>query len=126
VSRALAAWVLIIVAETVHGVLRQWLLVPVVGDLRARQIGVLIGSAIIFAIAWALARWIDARTLRAQLAVGAVWIVLTVCFEYALGRLLGLTTERILADYDFTRGGFMLFGLALMLVAPALAARARR
>lgn len=125
-SRALAAWVLIIVAETVHGVLRQWLLVPVVGDLRARQIGVLIGSAIIFAIAWALARWIDARTLRAQLAVGAVWVVLTLCFEYALGRLLGLTTERMLADYDVARGGFMLFGLAFMLVAPALAARARR
>jgi hypothetical protein len=64
VYRALVAGVVIIAAETVHGVLRQLLLVPIVGDLRARQIGVLIGSAIIFAIAWALARWIDARSLR--------------------------------------------------------------
>jgi hypothetical protein len=126
VHRALAAWVLIIVAETVHGVLRQWLLVPVVGDLRARQLGVLIGSVIIFAIAWALARWIDARSLRAQLAVGAVWVALTLCFEYTLGRLLGLNVERMLADYDVARGGFMLFGLAFMLIAPALAARTRR
>jgi len=126
VHRALAAWVLIIAAETVHGVLRQLLLVPVVGDLRARQLGVLIGSAIIFAIAWALARWIDARTLRAQLAVGAVWVALTLCFEYTLGRLLGLNVERMLADYDVARGGFMLFGLAFMLIAPALAARTRR
>lgn len=124
--RALIAWVLIIAAETVHGVLRQLLLIPVVGDLRARQIGVLIGSAIIFAIAWVLARWIRARSLRAQLAVGAVWVLLTVGFEYALGRLLGLTTERMLADYDVARGGFMLFGLAFMFVAPVLAARARR
>jgi len=126
VYRAFVVWVLIIAAETVHGVLRQLLLVPVVGDLRARQIGVLIGSAIILAIAWALARWLDARSLRAQLAVGAVWVSLTVCFEYALGRLLGLTAERMLADYDVARGGFMLFGLAFMLVAPVLAARARR
>jgi hypothetical protein len=126
VYRPLVAWALIIVAETVHGVLRQWLLVPVVGDLRARQIGVLIGAAIIFAIAWALTRWINARSLRAQLAVGAVWVVLTLCFEYTLGRLLGLTTDRMLADYNVARGGFMLFGLAFMLVAPALAARARR
>jgi hypothetical protein len=125
VYRALVAWFLIIVAETIHGVLRQLLLVPVVGDLRARQLGVLIGSLIIFAIAWALARWIDARSLRAQLAVGGVWVLLTVCFEYTLGRLLGLTTERILADYDVARGGFMLFGLAFMLLAPALAARVR-
>jgi hypothetical protein len=126
VLRALVVWVLIIAAETVHGVLRQLWLVPVVGDLRARQIGVLIGSAIVFAIAWALARWLDARTLRTQLAVGAVWVLLTVCFEYALGRLLGLSSERMLADYDIARGGFMLFGLAFMLVVPVLAARARR
>jgi hypothetical protein len=52
-------------------------------------------------------------------------VLLTVCFEYTLGRLLGLTTERILADYDVARGGFMLFGLAFMLLAPALAARVR-
>jgi hypothetical protein len=32
----------------------------------------------------------------------------------------------MLADYDVARGGFMLFGLAFMLIAPALAARARR
>jgi len=126
VVRAFVAWVLIIAAETVHGVLRQLLLAPVVGDLRARQLGVLVGSAIVFAIAWALARWLRARTVRAQLGVGALWVVLTVCFEYALGRALGLTNERMLADYDVARGGFMLFGLAFMLVAPVLAARVRR
>ena len=58
--------------------------------------------------------------------VGAVWVVLTLGFEYTLGRLLGLPTERMLADYDVARGGFMLFGLAFMLVALALAARVRR
>jgi len=126
VVRAFVAWVLIIAAETVHGVLRQLLLAPVVGDLRARQIGVVVGSAIIFTIAWALARWLRARTVRAQLAIGALWVVLTACFEYALGRALGLTNERMLADYDVARGGFMLFGLAFMLVAPVLAARVRR
>jgi hypothetical protein len=126
VNRALAAWVLIIVAETVHGGLRQWLLVPVVGDLRARQIGVLIGAAIIFAIAWLLARWLGARTLRGQFAIGLFWVVLTVAFELALGALLGLTRERMLADYDPALGGFMAFGLLFMLLAPALATRARR
>jgi hypothetical protein len=126
VNRALAAWGFIIAAETVHGVLRQWLLVPIVGDLRARQIGVLIGSAIIFAIAWALARWLGARTLRGQLAVGLFWVVLTVVFEFALGAFLGLPRERMLADYNPAEGGFMAFGLLFMLIAPALAVRARQ
>jgi hypothetical protein len=124
--RALVAWFVIIAAESAHGVARQLWLVPLFGDTRARQIGVVIGSAIIFAVAWAVVRWIGARTLRQQLAVGALWVALTLCFEYALGRLLGLTHERILADYDVSRGGLMLFGVAFMLLAPLLAARARR
>lgn len=124
-SRALAAWLVIIVAETAHGVLRQLLLMPLVGDLRARQIGVLIGSAIILAIACWLSRWVGAGTMRAQLAVGAVWVVLTVMFELGLGALLGLTRERMLADYDVTAGGFMAFGLLFMWLAPLLAARVR-
>jgi hypothetical protein len=126
VLRALVAWVLIMAAETVHGVLRQLWLVPVVGDLRARQIGVAIGSAIILAIAVALTRRLGARTLRAQLVVGLLWVTLTIAFEAGLGALLGLTRERMLADYNLAEGGFMAFGLLIMLFAPALAARLRR
>ena len=39
--RALAAWLLIVAAETVHGTLRQQFLAPTIGDLRARQVEVL-------------------------------------------------------------------------------------
>lgn len=124
--RALALWAVIIGAETVHGVLRQWLLVPIAGDVRARQIGIVIGSLIVFAVAFAFSRWLGARTVRAQLGVGLAWVVLTVAFEVALGVLLGLSRERMLADYDVTEGGLLAFGLAFMLVAPWLAARARR
>lgn len=125
-SRALVTWVVIIVAESIHGVMRQIYLLPLVGDLRARQIGVFVGSAIVFAIAMAFSRWIGARTLGAQLAVGLVWVALTVAFEFALGTMLGLTRERMLADYDIANGGLMGLGLLFMLSAPALAARLRR
>jgi hypothetical protein len=124
--RALAVWLVIIVAETVHGILRQSFLTPVVGDLRARQIGVLIGSMIILMIALALERWLDARTTREQLGVGAAWVGLTLAFELALGASLGLTPDRMLEDYDPARGGFMLLGLLFMLLTPMLAARLRR
>jgi len=123
--RALTVWLVIIAAETAHGVLRQLFLTPLVGDLRARQIGVAVGSLIILAIALALGRWLDARSLRDQLGVGLAWVALTVVFEVALGASLGLPLERALADYDISAGGFMAFGLLFMLLAPALAARIR-
>jgi hypothetical protein len=123
--RALAAWLLIVAAETVHGTLRQLFLAPAIGDLHARQAGVLIGSLIIFVVAWLTIRWIGARTFGQQLAVGAVWVVLTVAFEFALGTALGYPRARMLEDYDLAAGGYMGFGLLFLLATPFLAARVR-
>ena len=125
--RAFLIWLVIIAAETVHGILRGVLLVPIVGDLPARQIGVLLGSTLIFAVAYLFIRWIAARTKLQFLAVGLLWVVLTVLFEFVLGRLvLGLPWERITEDYDVTCGGFMGLGLLFMAATPWLAAWLRR
>lgn len=124
-ARAIGAWLLFIIAESVHGIVRQLYLAPWLGELPARQIGILIGSAIVLVISWALIRWIGARIFRQQFAIGFVWVILSVAFEIGLGTALGLTRERMLADYNLARGGFMGFGLLLMLFAPALAARIR-
>jgi hypothetical protein len=123
--RALAIWLVMVVAESIHGTLRQLFLTPVVGDLPARQIGVPVGSAIVLAIAWLSIRWIGARRPLQQMSVGLAWVALTVAFEVGLGAALGYSLERILSDYDVSAGGFMGFGLLCMLLAPALAARAR-
>ena len=91
----------------------------------ARQIGVVVGSALILAVALATVRWIGAYTLREQLGVGLVWVALMAAFEVGLGTWLGYSRERIAADYDPGAGGFMGFGLLFLLAAPALAARLR-
>ncbi|MFH2048553.1 MAG: hypothetical protein ABIJ12_03815 [bacterium] len=60
--RALATWFLIVIAESIHGTIRLLFIAPALGDLLARQVGVLIGSAIIFAIATTFIRWIGSRS----------------------------------------------------------------
>jgi hypothetical protein len=124
--RATLVWMLIILAETAHGAVREIFIAPALGDLRARQLGIPIACVIVFAIAWATARWLAAATREAQLAVGFWWAALTVGFECALGRAIGLSWSRILSDYDPSRGGFMILGLAFMVFAPFLAAKLRR
>jgi hypothetical protein len=61
-----------------------------------------------------------------MLAVGAIWVVLTVLFEITLGRLMNLSWQRILSDYDLANGGLMGFGLLFMLFAPLIAAKIRK
>lgn len=123
--KALAVWLLIVIAESIHGIIRQLFIAPVIDDLPARQVGVLIESAIIFAIAWACIRWISARLFAEQLRVGLLWMVLIAIFEFSLGAVLGYSQERMLSDYNMTEGGFIGLGLLFMLFAPALAAKAR-
>lgn len=100
VGRALAVWLLVIVAETMHGIARTLWLAPRLGDFRARQVAVFSGSAIILAIAAIFIRWIDPPSRRAALAIGGLWLVLTVVFEITLGRATGASWARIIEDYD--------------------------
>lgn len=119
--RAIAVWMLIMLAESGHGAIREIFIAPVIGSLPARQIGVFVGCGIVFAIAWLTARWMRARTPRAQWRTGVLWVILTLAFEIVLGRMLGLDWARILSDYNLARGGLMLIGLAFMFMAPRLA-----
>ncbi len=50
IARAGLIWTLLMLVETVHGILRSLYLAPVVGDFRARQIGVGIGSLLILVV----------------------------------------------------------------------------
>lgn len=84
-ARAFAVWLVIIFAETVHGMLRQIFLAPVVGDFTARRIAFFVGLLLIFLIAYLFIRWIDAPTAKSLLLVGLLWAILTLLFELALG-----------------------------------------
>lgn len=126
IGRALLAWLLMMAIETIHGVLRNRFLAPVVGDFRARQIGVFIGSALILCIAVLLIGWIHPTSERTLLAIGALWLALTLAFEFGLGRALGRPWDAMLADYDLSRGGLLSIGMVVLALSPWVAARIRQ
>jgi hypothetical protein len=52
-------------------------------------------------------------------AVGAVWLVLTLTFEIAFGRyVVRAPCSRIVSDYDLLQGGLLPIGLAVLTVRP--------
>ena len=122
--RALLVWLAIIAAESVHGALRRALLSPQV-DFALRQLSVSIGTAMIFAITWIFIDWMRIRTPRGALVIGALWVALTLAFDLALGRLMGLPWSRIAADYDLLHGGLMPLGLLALGLTPWAVRRLR-
>ena len=122
--RGLLIWLVIIVAEIVHGILRAVALVPIVGDFRSNQIGVFTGSLIILVIAWLSIRWIGASRTSDLIMVGSLWLALTLVFELLFGRLvMNHSWQRLLADYNVLVGGRMPLGLLVLLFAPWTASK---
>jgi hypothetical protein len=83
--RAAVVWVVIALAETLHGILRLRFLNRRLGAHLANQIGVLSGSALIMAIGWLLMPWIAPGSVGECLAAGVVWLVLMLTFEFGMG-----------------------------------------
>ena len=125
--RALAVLLVIKVAESVHGTLRQLFLAPLIGDFAARRISFFTAVLLIFLITYFFIRWISAPNVRSLFAVGLMWMILMTLFEFGLGHfVMNYSWELMLVDYDVSRGGLMGFGLIFMLFAPWLAAKLRR
>lgn len=126
IVRGLCVWLVIMMVESLHGIVRQALLAPMVGDFRARQISVFTGAVLILIVSVLFIRWIGVRSSGRLLFLGVLWVGLTVAFEFIFGRLvLDLPWERLLEDYHLLRGGLMPIGLIVLAFAPLIASRWR-
>lgn len=117
--RATAALLVLAAVETVHGIARVRFLNRRVGDRRARQIGVATGSLLVLGVAALTVGWVGVGTPGQALAVGAWWCAGMVAFDVGLGRwTFRLPWARILREFDPRQGGFLAFGMLVVLLAP--------
>jgi hypothetical protein len=123
--RGVAVWVLIMLIETLHGVLRGLFLAPHVGEETASRIGWPVGLALVFLVSLLTIRWTGITGASSLLRLGAVWALLTVGFELLIGVLRGLDHGQLLAALD-PRTGSIPYSAIVMFLAPLMADRFRR
>ena len=82
--RSIIVWLVFIVAESLNGTVRNFWLIPTLGDFWAHQISFVMGSILVVAIATIFVRWLDATRTSLFLSFGLLWIVLTLTFEFCL------------------------------------------
>jgi hypothetical protein len=123
-AKALALWLAIAALAVVNGALREAVLIPLLGrSLGLVLSGVLLCALILWVTVLALP-WLGAR--RSQLiGIGAAWLVLTLVFEFSLGRLQGKSWLMLLEAYTFKDGNVWPLVLLVTLAAPVLAVRWR-
>lgn len=124
--KAIAIWLIFIIAESLNGTIRIFGLIPTFGDPLAHQISFVTGAALIVAIATLFVPWLHLSRFSQMLQVGFLWMLLTVMFEISLGRFVfGYSWEQIAADYNLLQGNLMSLGLILLVLSPVIGVRIR-
>lgn len=104
-----------------NGSIRQAFLLEPFGELRAHQLSTATGIALFgLYIAWLMRRW-HPVTRQEAISIGLTWLVLTVLFEFGMGRfLLHKEWSVLLADYDLLAGRVWPLILVWVAIAPTL------
>ena len=125
VLRALAVWIFLLLLAVLNGGLRESWLVPTFGALRAHQLSPLLLSVLILGATRATIGWVGIGSMREALVVGALWLALTLAFEFLAGHFLfHRAWPLLLADYDLSQGRIWILVLVVTFLAPTLCRRA--
>lgn len=126
-ARAMAVWLLLCIVAIGNGTFRQFLLLPSVGGYVGHVISSVTLSLLILLVAWCTIRWIGPTTTGAAWQVGALWLLMTIGFEFVAGHyLFGNPWSKLLADYNVREGRVWIIVLIATLAAPRWAGGARR
>jgi len=124
-TRAILAWLAVLVLAVLNGALRQLMLLPAFGKPFGYVLSGLLLCAFVVLVAVALGRWMFISSARRALAAGALWLGLTLIFEFGVGIVQGLSWPEMLAPYTFKDGNIWPVVLAVVFVAPYVGWRCR-
>ena len=117
--RWVVAWVGAPALAIVNGAARELAYKDRVGDSTANQISVAPLIALLALYFWVLQRRWPLATTRDALSVGAIWVVLSVLFEFGFGHYVeGDSWADLLQNYDVTSGNIWILILLWIAVGP--------
>ena len=124
--RYVLAWVAMVGIAVANGALRQVTFASAMPELRAHQLSTLLGAVLIGAFMWVVIwRWPPSSS-REAIAIGLLWVALTVAFESLMGLvLLQRPLAHVLADYNVFAGRVWVLFLLWLAGAPRLFVRVR-
>jgi hypothetical protein len=122
----LALCVVLAGAETLHEIARTRFVVPRIGKERALKLSIVSGTALAFGICYLLVPGVGLSSAFAHLVLGLVWALFTASFDLAMGMLLiKRSLARALTDFNPATGNLLVFGLAALVLIPAVVAYIR-
>lgn len=115
------AWFALMVIAIVNGTVREFTYGRSVSELTAHQISTVTGIVLTGAFVWFLNRVWPIETGSQAWAIGAIWLLMTIVFEFGFGHFIaGHSWTRLLADYNLMAGRIWVLFLLWVLMMPSV------
>jgi hypothetical protein len=125
---AVGAWLVLTVLAILNGALRNYTYSRVVGEYAGHVI-----SSVVLIVLFPLVTYVFLASVKVAyrsldlLLVGAIWLVLTVAFEFLFGHYVaGHPWSRLLGDYNILKGRVWALVLLAVFLAPLIAGNLAR
>lgn len=119
--KALAVWLLMVVAAIGNGVLRELVLNKYFAEFYALLISGVLLAMFVFAIIYFSIRFFSASKRSYYLLLGVFWTGLTLSFEYGFGYFVrAMTLSEINQVFNVSNGNLFVLVIAVTLFAPLL------
>jgi hypothetical protein len=121
------AWFPMVAIAIANGALRESWYGQNLSELAAHQLSTLTAVILFGVYIWFVVRFWPPISATQAIAVGLLWLLMTIAFEFLFGHFVaGHTWERLLHDYNLLAGRVWPLVLVWVAVAPYLFFRVRR
>ena len=113
-------WLPMILIAFANATIREVLLIKHLSEIRAHQLSTI--TLIIFCsiYTWYVLPYLDVHNSKKAFLIGLIWVVLTVAFEFTLGRLTNKSWEHLFQDYNLLSGRIWLLFIICLFLLPYL------
>jgi len=126
IARSLVVWAIILSLAMANGAAREAWLIPRLGDRIGRALSTVVLCAVVFLVTWITIGWIHPLNAGEAVKVGALWLALTLAFEFLVGHYVFRKPWAVLLeDYDLSRVRIWVAVLVVVLLASLWAARVK-
>jgi len=113
------AWLLMPIIGIINGTIRQYAYSNALGELRAHQVSTVTGIFLFGLYIWALTLTWKIRSSAEAIAIGLIWLTLTIAFEFLFGHyVMKHSWSRLLHDYNLFEGRLWVLVLLWVTAAP--------
>jgi len=119
---ALGIWLILVVAAILNGAFRESFITSKVGEQVGHVISTVIFICVILVVTYLFLSNLKINYTKTDLLlIGALWLILTILFEFVFGHyVMGHSWNRLFADYNILKGRVWSFVLLTTFIAPLL------